>query len=278
MNNPKRDSRHHFRRGSRLALEEGPLLRFIGFGSSRTCQWGASESDGFGIRWTYRRVRRPRPTYMPPDAPFLSRFRQQEISILVTRDRPSYPPPIMRIPFIFLSIAVSASFMGCSSVEMPKGTSKGYTSARFVTEGSKPLPKFAQIKADVNGMIQSSIRALFQERGMEFRPAGSESDVAVTYLLIMQNNIGTTAIEDYFGYGREVESITTAAHEQWVVKSKRRDSFEAGTIVIDVLDAATSKLVYRGYAHGDIRRDISDEERAIRIADAVGEALGPFFR
>jgi len=161
---------------------------------------------------------------------------------------------------------------------MPKGTSKGYASARFVTEGAKPLPQFARIEADVNGMIQNSIRSLFQDSGMEFRPAGSESDVAVTYLLIMQNNIGTTAIEDYFGYGREVESILTAAHEKWVVKGNNQDRFEAGTIVIDVLDAATSKLVYRGFAHGDIKRDISDEERATRIDEAIEEALGPFFK
>jgi hypothetical protein len=184
----------------------------------------------------------------------------------------------MRIPFICLSIAVSALFIGCSSVEMPKGTSKGYASARFVTEGSKPLPQFAQIEADVNGMIQNSIRTLFQDSGMEFRLAGSESDVAVTYLLIMQNNIGTIAIEDYFGYGREVESITSAAHEKWVVKGNREDQFEVGTILVDVLDSTTSNLIYRGYAHGDIKRDISDEERATRIAESVEEALGSFFK
>jgi hypothetical protein len=204
--------------------------------------------------------------------------RPQYISALVTHDLLGYLPPIMRISFICLSIAVSALFIGCSSVEMPKGTSKGYASARFVTEGSKPLPQFAQIEADVNGMIQNSIRTLFQDGGMEFRPAGSESDVAVTYLLIMQNNIGTIAIEDYFGYGREVESITSAAHEKWVVKGNREDQFEVGTILVDVLDSTTSNLIYRGYSHGDIKRDISDEERAARIAESVEEALGPFFK
>ena len=200
---------------------------------------------------------------------------------LVTRRRRVYSDSIMQIPGFSKWItvaAVSAVLLGCSSVEMPKGTSKGFTSARFVTEGSKPLPQFAEIEADVNGMIQESIRSLFNDNGMKFQTAGSETDLAVTYLLIMQNNIGTTAIEDYFGYGRDVEPIISAAHQKWVVKGNNNESFEAGTIVVDVLETTNSNLIYRGYAHGDIKRDITDEERASRIADAVEEALQPFFK
>jgi hypothetical protein len=184
----------------------------------------------------------------------------------------------MRISSICLSIAFSAFLLGCSTVEMPKGTSKGYASARFVKEGSEPLPQYARIDADVNGMIQDAIRMRFEDNGLTFQSVDTESDLVVAYLLIMQNNIGTTAVEDYFGYGREVESIITAAHEKWVVKGNSQDRFEAGTIVVDVLDSSTSKLIYRGYAHGDIKPDLTDEERAERIGGAVEEALQPFFK
>ncbi|RKX35696.1 MAG: hypothetical protein DRP71_02830 [Verrucomicrobia bacterium] len=199
-------------------------------------------------------------------------------SVLVRNRLIAYLSPIMRIPSLAVLTAVSAVLVSCSSVEMPKGTSKGYSSVRFVKEGSEPLPQFAQIDSDVNGMIQNAIRTRFQDSGLVFHSVDTETDLVVTYLLIMQNNIGTTAIEDYFGYGREVESIISAAHEKWVVKGNQEDRFEAGTLVVDVLETSTGKLVYRGYAHGDIKRDVTDEERAERIGGAVEEALQPFFR
>ncbi len=184
----------------------------------------------------------------------------------------------MRISSTCLILSLSVLLVGCSSVEMPKGTSKGYASARFVKEGSEPLPQYARIDADVNGMIQDAIRMRFQDNGLTFQSVDTDSDVVVTYLLIMQNNIGTTAIEDYFGYGREVESIITAAHEKWVVKGNSENHFEVGTLVIDVLETSSGKLIYRGFSHGNIERGIDDDERAQRVAGAVDEALQPFFR
>jgi len=161
---------------------------------------------------------------------------------------------------------------------MPGGTSRGYGSARFVKEGADPLPAFARIESDVNGMIQDAVRARFEDAGLVFQSAEAETDLVVAYLLILQNNIGTTAIEDYFGYGREVESIISAAHDEWVVKGNAPDRFEAGTLVVDVLEAGTGKLIYRGYARRDIRRDLPDQVRRERIEAAVEEILQPFFR
>lgn len=184
----------------------------------------------------------------------------------------------MRLSILCLILAAAALLQGCTSVDMPKGTSKGYASARLIDDDAKPLPQFAQIDADVNGMIQESIGSLVQKNGLAFKRADQEADVVVTYLLIMQNNIGTTAIDDYFGYGRDVESITAAAHQKWVVKGNSDDSFEVGTLVVDVIESSSRKLIYRGFAHGDIERDIDDTERAQRIAGSVEEALQPFFR
>jgi hypothetical protein len=179
---------------------------------------------------------------------------------------------------LILTASLAVALAGCSSVEMPKGNSKGYSTARFEVEGAKPLPKFAKIDADVNGMIQKSVSELFVKCGLTFRPATDTSDLVVAYLLIMQNAVGTTAIEDYFGNGRDAESLISAAHEKWVVKGNPEDRFEAGTLVVDVLHSGTGKLIYRGYARGEIDRDISDEVRQDRIAAAVAEALQPFFR
>jgi len=184
----------------------------------------------------------------------------------------------MRLPITCLILVLSSILTGCTSVDMPKGNSKGYASARLIKDDARPLPQFAQIDADVNGMIQESIGALVRKNGLAFIPADGEADIVVTYLLIMQNSIGTTAIDDYFGYGRDVESITAAAHEKWVVKGNSEDDLEVGTLVVDVLESSTRKLVYRGFSHGNIEREISDEERSGRIAGAVEEALQSFFR
>ena len=83
---------------------------------------------------------------------------------------------------------------------------------------------------------------------------------------------------DHFGYGRDAIKILEKAHDRGVVENKSPDEFEAGAVVIDLLDARTNELVYRSFAKRDIIEGISDSDRERRIGEAVAEALAPFFR
>ncbi len=179
----------------------------------------------------------------------------------------------------FLSAAVAIAALGvvsCAGIDKPQGHSKGYSSARLVKVDKNRLPPFAEDSDKVNGWIQQSLASQFRSNGLSIDPNNAE--LVVAYLLVIQDNASTVAIDDYFGYGRDSEKILDEAHMKGVVKSDRPDKFERGAIVIDVLDAKTNKLVYRNWAVRDTAPGLSDSARRQRIDQAIAEALAPFFR
>jgi hypothetical protein len=174
-----------------------------------------------------------------------------------------------------LAIA-SLAIISCSTnVDMPKGTSKGYTSARLVTRDPNLTASTTPTQNKVHGMIQKSLSSQFTANGLAY--GKGNADLTVAYLVIYQEPGMTARYEDYFGYGRSADEIADLAHTRGVIDSKRPDYFKRAGIVIDVIDSRTNKLVYRNFAAGDVVTGASDSTRAARINAAVGQALQPFF-
>ncbi len=173
-----------------------------------------------------------------------------------------------------LAIA-SLAVVSCSTtVDMPKGTSKGYTSARLVQRNPNLTPNTAT-QAQVHPMIQKSIAKQFTSHGLSY--GKNPAQLTVAYLVIYQEPGMTARFEDYFGYGRSTEEIADLAHTRGVIDNKNPDYFKRAGIVVDVIDSGTNKLVYRNFAAGDVVTGASDSTRAARIDTVVGQALQPFF-
>jgi hypothetical protein len=166
-------------------------------------------------------------------------------------------------------------FVSCSSnVDMPKGTSKGYTSARLIQrDPNLPAPS-KDIEKQVHGMIQRSLSKQFTSRGMAY--GNSDADLIAAYMVIYQEPGMTADYRNYFGYGRNADDIAVLAHNRGALGS-RAEYFRQAGIVIDVVDRRTSKLIYRGFAKNDVVNGASDGTRAARIDAAVAQALAPFF-
>lgn len=180
---------------------------------------------------------------------------------------------LLKITAPLLAACLFASCAG--QVDMPKGTSKGYTSARLIQrDPAQPAPS-AAIEKQVHGMIQRSLANQFTSKGITF--GKSDAELVVAYLVIYQEPGMTADFRDYFGYGRNVDDISALAHDRGAL-GKRPDYFRQAGIVIDVIDSRTNKLVYRGFSKNDVIKGASDNNRAARIDAAVAEALAPFFR
>lgn len=177
---------------------------------------------------------------------------------------------------LILIAAASLGILSCTpGVDMPKGTSKGYTSARLVQRDPKrPAPTDATEKK-INDMIQKSIAGEFTANGLAYGKGGA--DLTVAYMVIYQEPGMTARFEDYFGYGRDADSIGDLAHTRGALENENPNYFERAGILIDVIDSRSNKLVYRNFAKGDVVRNISDSTRASRINTIVSQALAPFF-
>jgi hypothetical protein len=136
-----------------------------------------------------------------------------------------------------------------------------------------PGAKIAPPEGAVDQMVQAAISTEFEKQGLNMSDA--DADLIIAYLLITQDNVSTATMSEYFSYQRDAIKISDKAHTKGIMK---RDSFETGAIVIDLIDAKTNELIYRNFAKRELRQNVSDEQRVMRIQSAVEETLADFFR
>jgi hypothetical protein len=177
---------------------------------------------------------------------------------------------------IIATIALIPLLFSCApSIDHPQGTSKGYTSARLIQRDPTATTTNPN-ERQIHSMIQSSLSKEFASNGLRYGSPGA--DLTVAYLVLYQEPGITASFPEYFGYGRNEADISDFAHIKGVLENQRPDHFRQAGIVVDVIDSRTNKLVFRGFAKGDVVRSPSATSRRARIDTAIAEALTPFFK
>jgi hypothetical protein len=177
----------------------------------------------------------------------------------------------MRLTSLLILAAGILALAGCSST--PAKVDHGSIRARtfsFVDTGAKTPPTYADNRQIIHPMIQEAITRTLSGRGVTRVASGG--DITVGYLVIVGDNAATTSINDYFGYGEDASALHEKAHEAYT-KSKNPNYFEAGTLVIDLVDSKSFKLLKRGYATRPVLRNLPNDARAARIQEVVDEIL-----
>jgi hypothetical protein len=185
--------------------------------------------------------------------------------------------PMFRNTLRIISLAVCLGCVSCSSsVDMPKGTSKGYSSARLTILDPDRASTTSATENQVHRMIQNSLAANFTANGLQY--GQSNADLVVAYMVIYQQPGMTTQSTKYFGYSSDAGKITDIAHKRGVIDSNRPDFFRQAGIVVDIIDNNTNELVYRNFAKGDVVKGADSATRAQRINAASTRAVAPFFK
>ncbi|MGB7747155.1 MAG: DUF4136 domain-containing protein [Verrucomicrobiia bacterium] len=172
--------------------------------------------------------------------------------------------------FVMLNLA-ALLVAGCSST--PTKVDKGpihAASFSFVAAVSSPTPDFADGRAQIHALIQDSISRDLEAKGLTKMASGG--DVAVAYLIVVGDNVSTEAIGTYFGYGRDDTALLEKAEAAYT-GSDNPNYFRAGTLLIDIIDAKTFKLLKRSYVTRPLLRNPTAEVRAERIQEAVDAVL-----
>ena len=160
---------------------------------------------------------------------------------------------------------------GCASTptKVDTGSIRAGT-FNFVDGGVKPAPEYADSREAVHAMIQAAIAKNLAARGVKRVP--SNGDVTVAYLVILGNNVTQRSINDYFGYRDDAWALLDKAHAAYA-STGNPNTFEAGTLLIDIIDNKGFKVRARNYATRSLLRNVSETERAARIQDVVDAVL-----
>jgi len=170
------------------------------------------------------------------------------------------------------AVLVLALFAGaCSRFSVQADADPKVDFARFTTfawlpkDQAPPVDQWLQDRA-IEKRVQSGVEAGLRAKG--FRPAeGGTPDLFVTYRLTSESRSTTGVPSAYSGYNLGWWSNA---------RMTRTDNYERGTLIVDVIDAADMKLVWRGSASARLLPHISFEKRAKRATDAVERIMQDF--
>ena len=177
----------------------------------------------------------------------------------------------MKHPFSLTLGLAALLAAGCSST--PTRVDNGpihAASFSFRKVESKPPLGMVDTREPIHVMIQDAISRNLATKGIT--KVASGGDVIVAYLVIIGNRVSYETISTYFGYGRGATALGDQAHEAYL-KSQNPNYFEAGTLVIDIVDAKTYQLLNRANVTRALLNNPSAEVRAANIQEAVDAAL-----
>jgi hypothetical protein len=176
-------------------------------------------------------------------------------------------------PTLLLTLAAGAlALAGCSST--PTRVDRGPIQARtfnFFDPGPKALPAFADNESQIHARIQEAITKNLGAKGLSKVATGG--DVTVGYLVIVSDSVTTRAVNDYFGYDTAGADLQENAHDAFVIGNKNPTPYPMGSLVVDLVDSKTWKLLKRNYVCRPLMRQLPIEERVARLQEAVDEAL-----
>jgi len=169
-------------------------------------------------------------------------------------------------------LLLAGALTGCSSVKthVDKGPVKARTFS-FLNTGSRQLPSYAEERQEAHAMVQKALINSLAAKGVRYVDSGG--DITVAYLIIVGNNAVTTSMNNYFGYTDDSEAIFKKVHAEQTGSGKDRAYFEAGTLVIDIIDPGTSKLLQRRSVQAQVFRNLPAQARSERLQTIVDQTL-----
>ena len=169
-------------------------------------------------------------------------------------------------------VAAALVVAGCSSVKTH--VDRGPVAARtfsFLNTGPQPAPEYAEDRQQAHIMVQQALIKNLAAKGVS--QVSSGGDVTVAYLVIVGNNATTTSLNRYFGYGSDADALVEKVHKEQTETDPNRNYFEAGTLVIDIVDPKTSKVLQRRSIQAQVLRNLPAETRTTRVQGIVDQAL-----
>lgn len=177
------------------------------------------------------------------------------------------PMKLMLVSGLAVALVLIA---GCKTpARVDKGPIKAATFS-FLHPGPLPEAAFSNNRQQMHALVHEAIANNLTGKGLKWMQSGG--DVTVAYLIVVGNNVTTSAINDYFGYSADATALIDKAHKAYT-DGEQRDYFQAGTLLIDLIDSRTQKVLVRNYVTRPLLQNPTADVQKARLQEAVNEAL-----
>lgn len=177
---------------------------------------------------------------------------------------------LKKINSSILSLALLAVLYltGCSSISVNQDYDPAYDFSKLKTYGFIPISSEAgidQINAD---RLSSAINSNLGAKGYSL---SEQADFGIALFFTKDTKTSIQSTGGYgYGYGYGYRGYGGMGGSTYVTQ------YDEGTLVIDFIDVAENKLVWRGVGTGALSDSPSVEERTENINNAVNQILAQF--
>ena len=168
--------------------------------------------------------------------------------------------------------------VGCAGVEVEIDHDKSYPFQSLKaftwmpdTDKRKGDPRVYNDLADAR--VKNAVQAELIAKGYRKVEAEAEADFMVGYHSLLQDKMSAKTVNDFYGY----QGVWSNGY--WYQPGLPQTyvyEYEQGTLLLDIVDAESQRLVWRGSAQAELDRNPSPAKREKRLKNAVAEILKGF--
>ena len=115
--------------------------------------------------------------------------------------------------------------------------------------------------------FEEDIKQILTKNGFNYVDSLEEAGIIVGYVLALESALSDIDINNLYGI-----------NPGFVPNKSDTDKYEKGTIIIDIIEARTYRMVWRGALQGMANFEVSGEERKKRINTVVTRLLNEFIK
>jgi len=161
-------------------------------------------------------------------------------------------------------ILAAILFAGCSIISVNQDYDPSYDFTKLKTYGFIPITSEAGIDQLNADRLGEAIKTNLATKGYTL---SEKADFGIA-LFFSKNT--KTSIQSYgYGYGYGYRGYGGTGYADVT-------QYDEGTLVIDFIDVAENKLIWRGFGTGVVSTNPSVEERTVNINNAVAQILDQF--
>jgi len=175
---------------------------------------------------------------------------------------------------LFTVILLTSTFFSCSSTKFTSDYDKQVDFSQYQDFHFLGWAKHSdQILNDLDKKrLEQAFINEFAKRGIKFVDA-SEADATVSFFVVIDEQTSTTAYTDYYGgmgYGYGYGYPRWGWGGGMATTRYQEHHYLQGTMVVDVFDADSKKLIWQGVASGTIKENPKGrEDRINKMARAL---------
>lgn len=183
---------------------------------------------------------------------------------------------------LFLMI-LGVALVGCATISTstdydPTANFSGLKT--YDWEGPQPITGNPRLDNDIlHSRIRNAVERELAVKGFQ-KVSGAEPNFKVAYHVGLEEKLDVTTFH-YYDYGypdyySARRGFAAAPRTAWPQSETRVYQYEEGTLLLDIVDPMTKKMIWRGTAKAEVNPNESPEKKEAKINNSVHKLLAKF--